>query len=344
MSQARQINAKELAKELKGGLIENRYLFLGEEEGLKDRMAEEILALLKKKYGKEDVVTGRFHAESGDLISAVDFVTSQSMFSAAKLAIIYEVDAIQAGKQNRYMLDDLYAGQPDSCTLIMASVQNKSPRALTAEMMKTTRIVRFWRLFESDAAAYIRNYMKRGRIDITDGAVRLLLELLGRDVRKIDGALEKLVFSGNDIVTEDTVALYVGDERDTTIFEFLEHLFRGSPRALNLLTTMIDDGVHELVILTMISRQCEAIGKYHHLARQGMSADEILSTLGIQERNRDGFLAQTRFLNPPDTGKAYAAIFLAENRIKDRNLSRSIIANPLFELASGIVLGRKNGG
>ncbi len=342
MSQAKQINAKELAKELKAGSLDNRYLFLGEEEGLKEKITEEIYGLLKKKHGEEGVVMGRFHAESGDLVSAVDFIVSQSMFTEAKLAVIYEIDTVPSAKQSRYILEELFEGQPPSCTLIMTSSQNKTPRALTADMMKTVRVVRFWKLFESDAAAYIRTGMKRGKIDITDGAVRLLLELLGRDVRKIDGALEKLIFSGNAVVTEETVAAHIIDEKDTTIFEFLEHLFRGSQRALNLLKTMLDDGVHELVILTMITRQCEAIGKYHHLARQGTGGDEILSSLGIQERNRDGFLAQTRFLNAGDAAKAWAAILLAESRIKDRNLSRSILANPLFELVENIVLKRRN--
>jgi DNA polymerase III delta subunit len=337
MVKAKEINAKEFARGLKPGALARAYLFLGEETGLMEKMIGKIRSLLADRDGAESVAMERFHAENGDLAGAADFALSRSMFSPKKLAVIYEADTLQV-KQNRPLIEELFSGLPDSTTLVLISAQNKAPRSLPLDLLPGLQTVRFWRYFESDMAAHIRDSLKREKMTVSDGAVSLLIRLLGRDLGKVDGALEKLKYSGQSAVTEELVTTYIDGERNTTIFEFLDALFMKSTRALTLLKTLLDDGVHELVILTMITRQCESIERYHRMSGEGKNAEEILKELGIQERNREGFISQVSRFGPREIGRAYAAIHEAESLLKGAAQSKNIIANPVFELATRLVL------
>lgn len=337
MSKTKEMNAKEFARGLKPGSLANAYLFLGEELGLMEKMIDRIRSLLTDRDDAESVVMGRFHVENGDLAEAADFALSRSMFSPKKLAVIYEADALPA-KQGRPLLEELFTGLPDSTTLVLVSAQNKAPRSLPLDLLPGLQTVRFWRYFESDMAAHIRDSFKRDRMTVSDGAVSLLIRLLGRDLGKVDSALEKLRYSGQTSVTEELVKTYIDVERDTTIFEFLDALFAKSTHALTLLKTLLDDGVHELVILTMITRQCESIERYHRMSGDGKNADEILKELGIQERNREGFISQSSRFGPGEIGRAYTAIYETECLLKGAAQSKNIISNPVFELAARMVL------
>ena len=337
MAKTREINAKEFARGLKPGSLANAYLFLGEETGLMEKMIEKIRSLLADRDGAESVSTERFHAENGDLAGAADFALSRSMFSPKKLAVLYEADTLQV-KQNRPAIEELFTGLPDSTTLVLVSAQNKAPRSLPLDLLPNLQTVRFWRYFESDMAAHIRDSLKREKMTVTDGAVSLLIRLLGRDLGKVDGALEKLRYSGQAAVTEELVKTYIDVERDTNIFEFLDALFTKSTRALTLLKTLLDDGVHELVILTMITRHCESIERYHRMSGEGKSPDEILKELGIQERNREGFISQTSRFGQGEISRTWAAIYETESLLKGAAQSKNIISNPVFELTARMVL------
>lgn len=338
MAAAKQINSKDLVRELKQGTLRQAYLFLGEEEGHKEKMIDGILSLLRAGGDADSVVTGRFHIDSGDLAAAAEFAVTASMFSAKKLAVIYDADSVPSAKQSRAILEDLFTDLPVSTTLVLLSPQNKIPKALPLEKLPGLLTVRFWRYFDSDMASHIRESLRRQKMTVTDGAVSLLVGLVGRDLRKIDEALEKLSFSGQGAVTEDLVRTFIAEERNTTIFEFLDALFLKSPRALPLLKTLLDDGIHELVILAMITRQCESLGMYHRLAKEGGSADEILRNIGIQDRNREAFINQAGRFGPGEICRAFASIYDAESALKGASTSRGLISNPVFELAARLVL------
>jgi len=338
MAAAKQINAKDLARELKQKTLRRAYLFLGEEEGLKERMIDSIHALLSAGEGPDSVVTGRFHAEAGDLSAAAEFALTASMFSPKKLAVIYEADAVPAAKQTRAMLEDFFGELPDSTTLVLATTQNKLPKTLPLEKLPDLLTVRFWRYFDSDMAAHVREALRARKMTVTDGAVALLMKLVGRDLNKMDEALERLSFSGQSAVTEDLVKTFIDDARDTTVFEFLDALFLKSPRALPLLKTLLDGGTHELAVLAMITRQCEFINRYHRLLREGGSVEEILKGIGIQERNRESFIAQAGKFGPGEVRRAFAEIFAAESALKGASRGSTLVSNPVFTLAARLVL------
>ncbi len=335
MAALQQINAKDFARGLGKGPLRRVYLFLGEEERLKEKMIESMAGLLEKGTGPGSVSVARFHAENNELDEALGFALMQSMFTPKKLAIVYGVEAVQATKQNKSLFEELVTGLPDSTTLVLVSSQNSVPK--TVPVGGDMAAVKFWRYFERDMAAYVRDTIRKYGMTIDEGAVMLLMKLLGRDLGKIDEALERLKFSGHSHITPGLVSLFITDDREASIFEFLDALFRKSPGAFNLLKSLLDDGVHELVVLTMVNRQCESLDAFHRRLAEGAGADAAMEGLGVQERNRQAFLDYAGKFGPADVRRAFSALYEAEDRLKGGPRSKSIIANPLFALVSKMV-------
>jgi DNA polymerase III delta subunit len=216
--------------------------------------------------------------------------------------------------------------------------ENRAPQFLSAEALKRIKSVQFWRYFENDLFPYIVSSFKKNGIDIERSAAGLMIELLGSDIRKIDGAIEKILYSGETLITSVMVDSFVQFEKDVSVFDFIDILFKKDKNALNLLARIIENGVHELSILSLIFRQAELIEKYYGLLKNGMAREDATHKIGIFPKNRAGFLEHTRQFSPDDLKRIFPLIYRADCRIKSAGYSNSLIENPVFELVTEIIV------
>ncbi|MDR3237792.1 MAG: hypothetical protein LBT84_04735, partial [Spirochaetia bacterium] len=215
-------NAKVLKAELAKKKINRMYLFLGEEEGDKDKCIAEISSILfnESNYAAESI--GRFHCENGEIMEAAGFALSSSMFSNTKLCVLYNIDAIPAGKKNQpIILDEIVDGLPDGTSLIATTIKNMPPSSLSAGALKKFQVIQFWRYFDSDISAYITANLRKHGFQTEDGAVNLIIANTGNDIRKIDEAIEILINSSSGkTISRESVISVISDDAEVSIFEF----------------------------------------------------------------------------------------------------------------------------
>jgi DNA polymerase III delta subunit len=259
------------------------------------------------------------------------------MFSEKKVCLIYNIDSL-TGKRNVELLNELITDLPDSSLLFLMTAENRAPHFISAEAQKKVRTVQFWRYFENDLMHYIINSFKKNGIQIDREAAGLLIALLGSDVRKIDGAVERILYSGEKMITPVIVENFVQFEKDVTVFDFIDTLFKKDKNAVNLLAKITESGVYELSILSLIFRQAELIEKYYGLLKAGMTREEAAHNAGIYPKYRANFLEYTRKFSPYDVKNIFPLIYRADYRIKSASYSKSLIENPLFELVSEIII------
>ncbi len=315
MSDKQIINSKQLDKDLDKSNIERVYLFLGEEDGVKDKIIAKIKEKISNKNRNIGAVLQRFHLENGEFMNAADYALSQSLFSESKICVMLNIDSIQPLSSNLQLMDELIGNLPDKNTLIMTSSENNQPKIINAKIANKIRIVRFWRFFENDAVNYIKINLGRIGVVIDERAIHLMIELLGRDIRKIDGALEKISLSGEKRITEDYINQIILFERDVSIFDYIDALFKKEKKAFTLLRGMIDSGMHELIILNMITRQVDMLERYHQLIGD-TSLDTIMKELKISDRNRVPFLQYAGKFTSQNIKMIYPFILRAESKIK----------------------------
>ncbi len=340
MSPGSPLKPKQLRSEIKSGKIFARYIFTGEEEGDKEKIINSIRTALFPDPEEARISTGIFHAENDELLPAADFALSTSMFSRKLLCIIKNIDRLKQGKSSSALLDDLLTGLPLSTTLIITTGKNRLPSVLKKELVSDFRIVQFWRYFENDLGKYAVSKLNNAGLTVSTDAVHQILEFTGRDMRKVDDAVELLINSGirGEISPGDVVQI-VADTRENSVFDFAESLFLKNNESLGMLKKILEEGQNsDLNILGIITRQAEMIEKYHSLVDEGADINSAIKACGVFESKREGFLRSTEIFTARSLKKIFCLISETDYRIKSGSPGKSLITRPVFLLASDIIL------
>lgn len=342
MSPGSPIKPKQLRSEINDGKIYSRYIFTGEEEGEKDRIINSIRTSLFTGPGEARISTGTFHAENDELLQAVDFALSTSMFSQKLLCVIKNIDKLKQNKSTSVLLHDLLTGLPLSTTLIITSPKNNIPSILKKELISDFRHVQFWRHFENDLSKFAVSKLTNAGFSISSDAVNQVLDYTGRDIKKVDDALDLLINFGirNEISSED-VRKIVPNIREISLFDFAENLFLKKNRSLDMLKKLLEEGRNsELNILGIITRHVEMIEKYHSLIDDGADINTAIKTCGVFDSKREGFLRSIEMFSVESVKKIFILISETDYKIKSVSYGKSLINNPVFTLASEILLSK----
>lgn len=330
---------KDLAVDLDKGRIHHVYLFLGEEEGDKDKAINKIIDMVLTDDAMKRHSTGRFHLENNEIMEAVDFTLSQSMFSSNRVCIMYNIERIASNQVSSSMLKETLLAIPDTAKLILTTVDKKPPAFLGQELLKKIRIIQFWKYYSSDLFKYIKMSLAKSGMQIEERAVDLLMERTGNDIRSIDEALEMMRMSGeHSIITPDMIREYVSVTRSSTIFEFIDSLFLGDGKTIRKLHTLLEDGANELSVVHMIARQCELLERYHQVRIETRSMDAALDKCGISQRNRPAFMNQAQLFPPERLRKVFPLIMTADFELKSSRKFIDPLSNPVVVLTSAILL------
>lgn len=331
-------NSKQFGRELKKNRLDRIYLFTGEEEGEKEKFIKKIVDMAFDNEEVKDYSVGRFHIENNEFNNAAEFALSSSIFSDKKVCLMQNINYLQSTGVDIGLFRELIDNLPESNILIMTTPENRVPPYISQELTKMMKIVQFWRYFENDIYTYITRTVRKYGLDIDRSAVILLVKLLGRDMKKIDSAIDKIISSGERLVTSEIVKTLIQEEKDTRVFDFIDALFMKKEEALISLGKLIENGIHELVILSLIFRQAEMIEKYHFLLKNGLSEEDAIVDVGIFPKKRRDFLEQTLRYPKESIMKIFPLIHRADFRIKRNTYSKSLIANPIFELVVDMLL------
>lgn len=328
-------SSRQLIGELENGKIYPIYLLIGEEEGEKDKCIQRIVQLAIPGVDSISLSTGNFHIEMDEFIQGVEFALSPSMFSAKKTCIMRNIDALPSSRENLDLLHELLYALPESHVIIMTSGKNFTPRFFKEEELTRARVYHFWKLFEKDLITYISDRLEKEQISIEPGAVTALLDLCGRDVRKIDEALDIMgCYTENGTITGETVKRMVTDQREVSLQDFVDVVFTGKGNVFGVLKKLLDNGIHELMILGSLIRRAEQFESYHALIAGGDSVGEALKKLSIPERKQKEFIAAAGENPPYRIKKMMYLLHRADNSIKSHRISREFSGHPLLELAA----------
>jgi len=326
---------KELQKDLKQKKMHHSYLMLGEEEGEKDKYIGFMGKILIPDEEERRTATGRFHLESEPLLDAADFALSSSMFSSKRMCIIRNLDQMKSTKANREIFTEMMKNLPESTTLIMTTEKNRPPDFITSKMQEKLFIVQFWRHFDADIFRYLQGTLQKKGINMEEKAINILITRTGRDIKKIDEAVDMIYYSGLEgTITTQTVEDYITDVKDITIYEFIDALFMKKNTTLPLFKKLHEDGVPEGRIFYEINKTVDQLEKYYFLAGSGSSIDEALKGCGILPRNRDKFLSFSRSYPEVEIKRLFPLLGKAEIDRRGNTSSKKLISSSLFELVS----------
>jgi DNA polymerase III subunit delta len=330
-------NAKQFKRELDGDRLEQRYLFLGEEDGEKEKCINRICVMAFNDPGERAGGTGRFHIENEDeFLNAVDFALSPPLFSSRRVCVMYNIDGLSPSKQGG-LFQDLAGELPDSTLLIMTT-REKKPPAFMSKALERFKIVQFWRYFDNDIYNYIAAGIRKLGLTIDDRAMELLVTRTGNDIKKIDDAIDMLRFSGETgAVSVDIIKNFIDDLKEATVYEFVDALFKREPRALVLFKKVSEEGAPGLKIMYQILRQAEMIETYYSLVDTGVQSEDAMTRAGVYSKNREKFWRYAESFPRERLRRVFPLISAADYKLKSGGVSKELAANPVFNLAADML-------
>ena len=267
------------------------YLYYGDDEFSR----EEALTALKEAVGPEDLrdinvteLDGR-EATLDQVIalsSTVPFMTPRRLVAVRRLVSRFESRRASGGSVGREPPDDAsswdrmvgyVAELPESTDLVLVDGRLSPSNSL----LKKLQTVATTRTFPIPAGNQLRSWIRdravQKEVQIEPEAIEALADLIGGDLRVINGELDKLALYAHDrSITEDDVEALVSYAREASIFVAVDAVVEGRPEvALRALRSLLDSGQSPTYLMAMLARQIRLLLVAKDLKERGFSGPEI---------------------------------------------------------------------
>ena len=331
-------NSKMAGQALAKGELESAYLFLGEEEGEKERF----IGIIADRYFDKNVqgsarLISKYFAQNGEVTAAAGFALSSSMFDPKKICVLSDIEKIIL-KTEQQLVADMIRDLPDSTTLILCSSENNPPKFINDELLSLIQPIVFWRLFESELQAHIQQLFQKSGRKIEQSAVNRIVSLTGRDLKKVNAAVDRiLVGTAGETVTDRMVVSLIADEKEISIFELIDSILKRKKESFRLLKKVLDEGSADLQIIALLEREAKRIEQYHDLRARGNSHEKALEEIHVNPKALDDFSIYLKMFPEREVKRLFILLSRADYMAKSSSGSSSLLATPIGDLLSAIV-------
>ncbi len=249
--------------------------------------------------------------ESGTLIMHA----SPSLFGGTKAIVVFNFD--EAPDELQADVLAYLAAPAEEITLIVAhksgtrgkkvldTLKRAGARVVDAPLIKS----------EGDKAQFVANEFRRQGRKATPGAVRALVEAVGKDLRELTAACTQLVVDTRGLVDEALVETYQGGKVETTGFKVADAAIAGNAgEALRLLRHAISAGDSPVPIVAVLAMQLRQMVKVASAGR-GPSA-QLAKTLAMAPWQVDQARRKLNGWDPEGVGRAIQAVAAADFEVK----------------------------
>lgn len=287
-------------------------LISGPESVLAERALDATLQALRAHDPDLEVI--RVYAD-GYQSGTLTLHASPSLFGGTKAIVVFDFDEASAELQADVLA---YLGAPaEEITLVVAhksgvrgknvlSILKKAgARVLEAPLMKS----------DGDKASFVAHEFRRQGRKVTPGAVRALVDAVGKDLRELTSACAQLVVDTQGLVDEALVETYQGGKVETTGFKVADAAIAGNAgEALRLLRHAIAAGDSPVPMVAVLGMQLRQMVKVASAGR-GSSA-QLAKTLAMAPWQVDQARRKLSGWDPAGVGRAIQAVAAADFEVK----------------------------
>ena len=254
------------------------YLLLGPETGQKSQYIKNLREECRNKYGETPEIHRfyPFEIENGEILQALQ---NHSLFASHRLVILSQAETLNASLVT--MLESYLKKPSESSTLVLVSSTNRISRKLESQVSGKARVI-FWEMFENKKREWLISYFKKQKLEITDEAVELILELVENntyDLRVVCGQFAAFFLGqaeqDNQEITEVEVEHFMYHSRKENVFSLFSYIAQGDfKRSLEVYRTLHRAGEAEpTAIFAGLLWQFRRFYSYVSLLNDGMTEE-----------------------------------------------------------------------
>ena len=294
----------DLRSQLKRHEIKPVYLLFGSETYLRDLALKTICDRSFAAGEFRDFNETEFSLNTeGNLASALASAQQLPMMASRRVVRISDVRISASGIRDTMRDDDeallsAYLDNPSESSVVIFVADELDKRKRVAKLLTDrTTAVEFSELADNDLAAWAREEVRKAGSEIDDRALRLLIMLVGPDVRRLTTEIEKLSTAAlpNKVLSSELVEDLVANSREISNFDLTDHLVAGrSKEALRVLKKILDDGGEPLALLGLISYNIRRLLAAKEAMSQGVDRAEVARIAKLRYSSQEPFLAAAR--------------------------------------------------
>jgi DNA polymerase-3 subunit delta len=174
-------------------------------------------------------------------------------------------------------------GLPDTTTLVLVDGKVAPGNPLLRLLAPLGEVREFRPLRQRAVPDWIRQRARTMGLAVSPGAVALLADLVGNDLRVLSQELEKLgIYAQGRQIEENDVRTLVSSARDANVLTMIDAVVEGRNNvAVRLLEQLRNEGASPTYLLNMITRQYRHLILAKELLLARLSPAEIGQRLGI---------------------------------------------------------------
>ncbi len=319
------MNASDFFREIRKGPPLPFYYFWGPERWLIDealkQIEEKALSPATRDFNREVLDASETPAES--LLSSLQ---SFPVRSPRRLVIIREADLLWK-KAPVPFIGYFQDPNPQTCAVFIGEKADLRAKFFQT-LEKKGAVVPFYPPFERDLPRWVQTQAEQLGTSIAEGAVHLLVERVGSNLREIRTELEKLTLgktSRKRIEEEDILAL-TGDTRGESPFALPQAVGgRSLQEALRLLHKNLQHGEPPILLFNLVVRHLRQIQRARHLRAEGLSKKEVEGKIRIHPRGAENFWRQAEKFSPSQMDRLWRVCLKADQRLKSSRSDKGLL-------------------
>ncbi|MBI4200783.1 MAG: DNA polymerase III subunit delta [Chloroflexi bacterium] len=174
---------------------------------------------------------------------------------------------------------------PQTTILVFWEGGLRRDNPLLEAIMPAVEVREFRPLSGADLDRWVRQRVTGMSAQISQGAVRRLIDLVGGNLWVLAREIEKLaLYAAGGTIEEGAVHLLVAQSREASIFRAVDAVLEGrAASALEQMSRLRQSGAEAGYIITMLGRQLRLVLLAHELIPQRLSREEVGRRLGLAE-------------------------------------------------------------
>jgi DNA polymerase III subunit delta len=291
----------DLRTRLKGREISPVYVLFGPETYLRDLALKTICDRSFAEGELRDFNETEFSLNNeGNLASALAAAEQLPMMAQRRVIRISDVKISPVTPRDTLREDDeellmSYLKRPcESSVVIFVADEFDKRRKMAKHLIDHATAVEFSALEDNELMSWAQDKIRDAGSDIDQGALRLLIALVGADVRRLTIEIEKLSTAAlpDKVITAELISSLVANSREISNFDLTDHLVAGRNReALHVLKKILDDGSEPLALLGLISYNIRRLLLAKESMSQGIERAQIARMLKLRYSDQQAFIA-----------------------------------------------------
>lgn len=287
-------------------------LITGPEAVLADRALDSTLDALRSTQPDLEVVR---LAAAGYEPGAIGMHTAPLLFGSAKAVVVTDADEASDDLQTD-VLAYLDAPADEVTFVVVHKGGNRGKKVLDVMKKSGARVLEAPAIkSDKDKTDFATHEFRRAGRKATPGAVRALIEAVGKDLRELASACRQLVDDTTGVIDEEVVDRYHGGRVDATGFRVADAAVAGnSAEALRLLRHAIASGVDPVPIVAVLAVQLRQLVKVAGAGRGG--SGQLAKALGMAPWQIDRARRALQGWDVEALGEAIQAVAAADFEVK----------------------------